>query len=221
MVRATTASILIVAAANGADAGEALLGAERLKPHGVEVSRTYFAGSDAIRLGHLADRGFALVQGAELGDGEISVDVAGTVDPDASAETRSVARGFIGIVFHVQRDAASYEKVFIRPTNARSDDQLRRNHTTQHASYPEYSWHRLRREYESYADVVPRTWTKLRLAIEGSSARLFVGNAEQPCLVVGDLKLGETSGGVGLWVGPGTIGYFRDLRLPPSDGRHP
>ena len=52
----------------------------------------------------------------------------------------------------------------IRPQNARADDQLRRNHTTQYASLSEYTRKRLREdspgEYESYADLY--TWIKFR-----------------------------------------------------------
>ncbi len=46
---------------------------------------------------------------------------------------------------------------------------------------------------------------------------LFVGSAEQPCLVVNDLKLGDVRGEVGLWVGSGTVGYFRELRITPAE----
>ena len=32
--------------------------------------------------------------------------------------------------------------------------------------------------------------------------------AEQPCLIVNDLKLGETSGRIALWIGAGPEAYF-------------
>jgi hypothetical protein len=40
----------------------------------------------------------------------------------------------------------------------------------------------------------------------GLAARLYVGDATQPALVVNDLKLGTEGGGVALWIGPGTEG---------------
>jgi hypothetical protein len=49
--------------------------------------------------------------------------------------------------------------------------------------------------------------------VEGHSARLYVNGAEQPCLIVHDLKLDPRDGGVALWVGSGTEGYFSNLRI--------
>jgi hypothetical protein len=46
----------------------------------------------------------------------------------------------------------------LRPTNGRADDQVRRNHSTQYISYPDFPWYRLREEtpgmYESYSDSI-------------------------------------------------------------------
>jgi hypothetical protein len=44
-------------------------------------------------------------------------------------------------------------------------------------------------------------------------ARLFVHGAAEPCLIVNDMKLGDTEGAVALWVGPGTEGYFANLKI--------
>jgi hypothetical protein len=49
--------------------------------------------------------------------------------------------------------------------------------------------------------------------VEGRKARLYVHGAEQPCLIVDDLKLEPREGGVALWVGPGTEGYFSNLKI--------
>ena len=84
-------------------------------------------------------------------------------------------------------------------------------------SFPDHPWHKLREEtpglYESYADMAPGAWTRLRITVEGERARLYVGGAEQPALIVNDLKLGEREGAIGLWIGPGTEGFFADLRV--------
>jgi hypothetical protein len=53
----------------------------------------------------------------------------------------------------------------------------------------------------------------MRVDVAGRSARLFVHDAAQPALVVNDLKLGEQGGGVALWIGPGTEGFFANLRV--------
>jgi hypothetical protein len=53
----------------------------------------------------------------------------------------------------------------------------------------------------------------MRIVVNGKDASLYIGNAGQPCLVVHDLKLGDVSGGVALWSGPGTDGYFGNLNI--------
>ena len=40
-----------------------------------------------------------------------------------------------------------------------------------------------------------------------------VHGAEQPCLIVSDMKMEPREGGVALWVGPGTEGYFANLKI--------
>ncbi len=149
----------------------------------------------------------------DFGDGIIEAEVAGL--PAAGAPEG--ARGFIGIAFRV-KDSSRYEAFYIRPTNGRSDDQLRRNHSTQYIGMPDYTWDRLRNEhpgvYESYADMVPGDWIRLRIEVEGSKARLFVGGAGRPALIVNDLKHGaEAIGGVALWIGNGTEAYFSNVKV--------
>lgn len=68
-------------------------------------------------------------------------------------------------------------------------------------------------KYESYVDLEPGVWTRYRIVVEKTKARLYVNGASQPCLIVNDLKLSDSSGGVALWIGPGTEGYFACLKV--------
>ncbi|MEO8217445.1 MAG: hypothetical protein ABI718_10235 [Acidobacteriota bacterium] len=156
----------------------------------------------------------ALVDLPAMHNGTIEIDLAG----ETSAGADETARGFVGVVFRSTTDASHFEYFYIRPLNARDPDQLRRNHSTQYASHPDYSWKRLRKEspgvYESYADLQPGVWTHVRIVVRDSDASFYVGDASQPCLVVHDLKLGAAaSGAVGLWIGDQAIGYFSDLKI--------
>jgi len=45
--------------------------------------------------------------------------------------------------------------------------------------------------------------------------RLFVNGAEQRTLIVNDLKQLIVNGAIALWVGPGTIAHFSDLKVTP------
>lgn len=154
-----------------------------------------------------------LLSGTEFTDGVIEVDIAGRPREGSAGG----ARGFIGVAFRVAPDASKFECFYLRPTNGRAEDQERRNHAVQYVSVPEYEWFRLRKEnpgkYESYADLVPGEWTKVKIEVRGEKARLYVHGNEQPTLLVNDLKLGQASGAIALWINASTEGYFSNLRI--------
>jgi hypothetical protein len=158
----------------------------------------------------------AIIEGSDFEDGEIEAEVVGLPKPGASEG----ARGFVGLAFRIGDEAKQLEYIYLRPTNGRAEDQLRRNHSTQYASAPDYPWHRLRKEspgvYESYTDLEAGVWTHMRIVVHGTDAQLYVNHAPQPCLIVRDLKLGKTRGAVGLWIGSEAIGYFRNIKITPA-----
>lgn len=128
------------------------------------------------------------------------------------------ARGFIGLAFRIDGKNSRYESIYIRPANGRAEDQVRRNHSIQYYSYPDFKFDRLRKEapekYESYADMGLDEWITMRIEVKGVEAKLFLNNSKYPVLVVNDLKLGENAeGGIGLWVDGGTEGFFKDLKV--------
>jgi hypothetical protein len=187
----------------------------RLESSNANIEVVTYAGKPAVRIdalpGAANGASFAILKGSHFHNGTIEVELAGK--PGAKAEAG--ARGFIGIAFRMQ--AGRYEYIYLRPTNGRADDQVRRNHSTQYASQPGFDFDRFRKEspekYESYVDLEPGAWTKYRIVVDGTKAQLFVHGATQPCLIVNDLKLGDSQGAVALWVGPGTEGYFSGLKI--------
>lgn len=197
-----------------------------LQPHDVTVQAVTYHGRKAIRVLPAASAdaelvapkngeggGIVVLPGTSLHNGTIEVDVAGKPRAGATSD----ARGFVGVAFRVAADPSKYECVYIRPTNGRADDQVRRNHSTQYISMPEYEWSRLRREapgqYESYVDLLPGEWTKIKIEVSGVKARLYVNDSPQPVLVVNDLKHGDSEGAVAMWIGLGTEAYFANLRI--------
>ena len=188
---------------------------DQLIPHQVKLESVNYLSKRAVKItedGQVPNgEAYAIVQGAVFHNGEIEVELAGRPAGGAAAG----ARGFIGIGFRVQD--GQFEYIYLRPTNGRADDQIRRNHSTQYGSFPKFTFAEMRRlwpeKYESYVDLEPGVWTRYRIAVEGTKARLYVHGAPQPCLIVNDLKLGDSSGSVALWIGPGTEGYFRHLKI--------
>jgi hypothetical protein len=87
----------------------------------------------------------------------------------------------------------------------------------QYDSLPDFPWFRLRKEspgvYESYTDLEAGAWTHMKIVVSGTKAALYVNGSEQPCLIVNDLKLGETHGQVGFWGEWSTDAYFSNLTI--------
>jgi hypothetical protein len=189
-----------------------------LKQHNVTATLATHQGRPAVRVTEAGGQGedrLLIVSGTDFQDGAIEIDLAGR--PAAGAGEQ--ARGFAGVAFRVAPNLSKFECFYLRPTNGRADDQIRRNHSLQYISFPEFPWQRLRKEfpekYESYVDLVPGEWTKVKIEVRGDKARLYVHGAPQPSLIVNDLKLGNTKGAIALWIGPGTEAYFSNLRVSP------
>ncbi|MGA3158109.1 MAG: hypothetical protein ABSE43_11105 [Steroidobacteraceae bacterium] len=155
----------------------------------------------------------AIVRSSNLLDGTIELNVAGFPRMGAKAGTR----GFVGVAFRVQDGGRQYETFYLRMTNGRAEDQVRRNHTVQYSALPDFPWNRLRDEnpgmYESYVDLAAGAWTRIKIEIAGATASFYVNGAREPCLIVKDLKLAPALGNVALWVGSDTVAYFSDLTV--------
>jgi hypothetical protein len=192
-----------------------------LEPVQVKMSLTNIGGKNAVRVTRdTAIRGadiptfVRLINTDHFNNGTIEVMMLSRLLPTADPG----ARGFIGLAFRINKDNSRFESIYIRPTNGRADDQLRRNHSTQYFSYPDYSFDRLRKEeagkYESYADMGLNEWIKMKIVVKNAQARLYLNDHPQPVLIVNDLKQGTAgSGAVGLWVDGGTDAFFRDIKV--------
>jgi hypothetical protein len=192
-------------------------GGDGIQTHQVKAEPATHKGRKALRVtdtaGALGENRIVLLTGTSFQNGTIEVSIAGEPAPGAGEG----ARGFVGIAFRVNEDASKFECFYLRPTNGRAEDQVRRNHSAQYVSFPDFPWQRLRKEspekYESYVDLVPGEWTSVKIVVSGTTARLFVHGAPQPSLIVNDLKLGTSKGRVALWIGPGTVAHFAGMRV--------
>lgn len=149
-------------------------------------------------------------------NGTIEVDVAGSPSPGAQGG----ARGFVGVAWRVQPDKHTYDAFYLRPANGRAEDQERRNHSAQYISHPTYTWFKFRQEtpgkYEAYVDLVLGEWTKIKIEVRGEKARLYIHGAEQPTLIINDVKSGaDAKGAIALWIEGSTVAHFSNLRVSP------
>ena len=193
---------------------------KNLDPLGVNIEAVRYKNKDAIRVTEIPgtrSETVVILNGVEFKNGTIELEVAGDRLPGSD----TTARGFIGLAFRLKKkDSIAYECFYLRPTNGRAEDQLRRNHAVQYISHPKYTWFRLRKEnpglYESYADLVAGEWTRVKIVVRDQYARLYVNDAAQPCLMVRRMLHPASSGQLALWIGLGTDGYFRNLRVKPN-----
>jgi hypothetical protein len=209
-----------------------LLGSDpsRLTLVNVTATRVQYRGRDAIKLvarpgsaapgtPNSAQNTIAIIRDSEFSDGTIEADIAGI--PAAGADTS--ARGFVGIAFRVDSSGDRYAAFYLRPTNGRATDQLRRNHATQYISHPDFPWFRLRKEfpgvYESYVDLEPGAWTSIRIEVHTGVAQLFVNGSKQPVLIVNDMKDPSATGRIALWIDADTEAHFSRLRVTPAKAR--
>lgn len=176
-----------------------------------------YLGRKAVRLTTAEQSDiFAYLTGSAIQDGVIDVDLAVKITTPPGVRMP----GFTGIAFRARPDGSKYDMFYLRPRNARADDQAMRNHAVQYVAKPGYDWYPLRRQwpwvYEAWADLKPETWTHVRIELHGRSARLFLNGSSSPTLIVNGLKGEDLSGGVALWGYPGEESYFSNLRIAPE-----
>jgi hypothetical protein len=190
-----------------------------LETHHVKAEAREYLGRKAVRLTTETERdesGFAFLPGVDFADGTIEADLAVKITTPPGVRMP----GFLGIAFRSNPDGSEYELFYLRPKNALSNDQAMRNHAVQYCAEPDYDWYRLRREwpsvYESYADIQPEAWIKLKIEVAGRTARLFLNGSANPSLVVDGLKTSNLHGRIALWGYAGEESYFSNVHVSPS-----
>jgi hypothetical protein len=189
-----------------------------LDAHHLKVEAAEYLGRPALRLttATQADEfGYAALAGTDFQDGTIEADMAVKITTPPGVRMP----GFAGVAFRMDPRGSEYELFYLRPRNALAEDQAMRNHAVQYTAEPNYSWYRLRRQwpfiYESYADIGPETWIKLKIEVTGRRARLFLNGSANPSLVVDGLKSSNLRGRVALWAYAGEETYFSSIRVTP------
>jgi hypothetical protein len=158
-----------------------------------------FLGRKALTLA-----GTVFLKDVEFENGIVEVDVA-----------CKEGRYFPSIVFRRQ-DGANYEEFYVRPHKSGQPDALQYSPVINGLS----AWQLYYGEGYTNTWTLPKNeWIHIKLEIAGNQGRVFVGEVKSPSLVIDDLKLGRTKGGLGLKVtGPIGLAYFSDFKFWPNDG---
>ena len=166
---------------------------------------------EAVVLTAAPNDGLAWISGVGFSEGAIEVEIKGKNEQ---------GRSFVGIAFHGQ-DNRAFDAVYLRPFNFQAKEQERRNHSIQYISMPNYDWGKLRDKHPGKYEFAitpppdPDSWVKLKLVVRGDTVSAFVNNSDKPALKV-KLLNDRAKGKVGLWVGNGSDGSFRSLRVMPE-----
>jgi hypothetical protein len=170
-----------------------------------------FEDGGVMHLSAAKDDGIAWLVGQDFTEGRISIEVRG-VDV--------MQRSFVGVAFH-GGGRHLFDVVYTRPFNFNATDARRRAYSLQYMSLPDNTWEVLREKfpgkYESALTPPPaaEAWVRLTLEIKARRLSVFVDDGQEPALIV-DLLNDRLKGGVGLWVGNNSAGWFRNLTIEPN-----
>ncbi|MEI5994301.1 hypothetical protein [Candidatus Enterococcus mansonii] len=157
---------------------------------------------------------YAKLVGPVFHNGIIEVKMLSRLLPDAP----DFARGFIGIAFRINDDDTKFESFYVRPTNGRIDDPVRKNRGVQYFSYPKYTFDYFRNlgitDFEGPADIGLDEWISLKAVINGEKGIFYLNDNEKPVLVVENMKHGaDGKGAIGFFVDIGTEAFFKELKI--------
>jgi len=143
----------------------------------------------------------------------------GTIELDIRGKD-VLQQSFVGVAFHGLNET-TFDAVYFRPFNFKSDDPVRRSHAVQYVSHHTYTWNKLRTERPNQFEQPvapppdPNQWFHARVVIAFPSVRVFVNDAAAPALDIKQLS-DRKSGWVGVWVGNGSDGAFANLTVTPA-----
>ncbi|MFD0750990.1 family 16 glycoside hydrolase [Mucilaginibacter calamicampi] len=190
-----------------------LLSSGKLSTTNREATQLAGKEQDGIRISSSAGEGVVWLNEVKFSNGIIELDIKGK-----NVEQQS----FLGVAFHGLEDTKTFDVIYLRPFNFEALDSVKRSHSVQYASHPEYPWQVLREKfngkYETGLALVPdpNQWFHVRIEVNYPVVKTFVNGAAAPSLVV--TKLNDRKSGIlGLWVGNNSDGDFANLKITYLD----
>lgn len=181
------------------------------KVHNRTLSTLTERGRPIVRLDARRNDGVAWWPDVAFSTGTLELDIRGRDVPQGS---------FVGVAF-LGVDPTTYDAIYFRPFNFRTDDPARRLRAVQYVSHPAHPWPVLRELHPGiYEKPVtpppdPAGWFHVTIRVERDSVKVFVDPAASAVLEVKRLT-DRRSGWVGLWVGNGSPGDFSNVRITPD-----
>lgn len=172
------------------------------------VNRTVSLEGKSLELDAMEGEGIAILNNVSFTNGTLLFDIKGENKP---------GRSFVGIAFNIEDDS-TFEGVYFRPFNFESSEQIRREHGIQYIYHPDFPWNRLREENtgefeaEYFSPPSPDDWFSISVTVDKD--KVIVKDADSGKLLMQTRRLSTaTSDKIGFWVGNGSKGSFRNLRI--------
>lgn len=166
------------------------------------------SGTQLVTLNAQPGSGLAVINGVKFSQGTLELDIRGENNPGQS---------FVGMAFNIQNDS-TYEAVYFRPFNFHSPEKIRREHSMQYISHPEFGWRKLRTEREGQFEAEytsppsPDDWFAVTLQVTAKTVIVKEKSTERILMEVDRLTTSK-SGQIGFWVGHNSKGSFRNLKI--------
>jgi hypothetical protein len=186
----------------------AMAGKNQLEVFNRQVSAFSENDKNGIRFSKNSNDGVAWLKHVIFSNGSIEVDIKGSDE---------LQQSFVGIAFHGMDDN-TFDAIYFRPFNFRTDDAVRKIHAVQYISLPDYPWEVLREKFNGkYEKAIspppdPNEWFHVKITVKSPLITVFVNGNQEACLTVEKLN-NRASGKIGLWVGNNSGGDFANLQI--------
>ena len=163
---------------------------------------------NSVSLNDKPSDGLAIIKNINFDGGTIAIDIKGE---DVQGKS------FVGVAFNIVNDS-TYEAVYFRPFNFRSNEQIRREHSVQYIYHPKNSWRYLRTNFEGqYEAEFPRQphpddWFSVQIKVDSKNVYVYDTETNTELLIVERLAT-QTSDKLGLWTGFNSKGAFKNLKI--------
>ena len=165
-------------------------------------------GKNGVRLSKNENDGVAWLKHVIFSNGIIELDIRGSEE---------LQQSFVGIAFHGM-DNNTFDVIYFRPFNFQTDDPVRKIHSVQYESMPDYSWEVLREKFNSkYEKAVLKApkgteWFHVKIVVKSPQVTVYVNGNSEASLTIETLN-SRASGKIGLWAGNNSDGDFANMQI--------
>lgn len=165
-------------------------------------------GKECLVLNEETDEGLVWLNNVSFSTGTIELDLKGQ---------DVFQHSFVGIAFHGLNDS-TFEAIYFRPFQFRTDDTVRMKRGVQYVSLPENSWQVLRANHpgEFEQPVVPapdpNDWFHAAFVVTNTDISVYVNHSSLPVLRVRTLS-NRKNGKIGLYTADRSGGSFTNLTI--------